>query len=85
MKLNIPTVARADLAYWLASATIQLERRIPLIAVATKNGATVCEKNVKNVMAQGHEFYILVKTKNLNNNECCKLCCANASTISILE
>ena len=44
VKLIIPTVARADLAYWLASATIQLERRIPLIAVATKNGATVCGK-----------------------------------------
>ncbi len=47
VKLIIPTVARADLAYWLASATNQLERRIPLNAVATKNGATVCGKNIK--------------------------------------
>ncbi len=31
------------------------------------------------MLSQGHEFYILGKTK------CCKLRCANASTISILD
>ncbi len=55
VKLIIPTVARADLAYWLASATIQLERRIPLIAVATENGETVCGKYLT------HNYTIMIQ------------------------